>query len=322
MILPPPPVEKFKVQDKVVYVVRDGMTSPFPGPNNSKIRGVYRKLMDLREQGVKAIASQDTRISRCGWGVSYVAKELGMTHYNFYNRQGAGKPLPFYQRMSEYHDGILIPMRGNHAPIVRMHAKKYLAKHNIDAHFLPIGLSLPESVTENADVVTQLPKDIFSGSLVSCISSGTILSGVLLGLSRIGADTKVYGVLASNFKRRGPEMMKKIRNASGEKPNLLVHPARTLREAFGMERKGVLLELINPEYGYHEKIPLPPPFPCDVYLDRKAWKFIVDNIDDLEYPIVFWNVGGEWDPIQGLKDDLRGDGRVKKKRIEEILKDA
>ena len=34
------------------------------------------------------------------------------------------------------------------------------------------------------------------------------------------------------------------------------------------------------------------PFPCNGTWDRKAWKWLEQNIDKLEGDILFWNIGG------------------------------
>lgn len=315
MTLPAPPIQKLKVHNKEVRIVRDGLTSTFPGPNNSKIRGIHQKLRDLREQGVKTVASLDTRISRCGWAVSYVSKQLGMDYYDFYPRQGKDKPLPFYQKMCKFHGANLVPLRGNHQPVMRYHAERYLEKNDIDATLLPIGLSLNESVIANAGVVGLLPDDIFTGSLVACVSSGTTLAGVLHGLCRNEQNTEVYGVLTSGFKSRGKDIMTKIKRVTGRRAPIVIRPHKSLRSS------GVVgLNMVKTGYEYQDIEPLSPPFPCDRYLDRKAWKFLVDNIDELEEPVTFWNVGGEWDPEKGLIGDLRGDGVVTQKEINEVMK--
>ena len=328
MKLPPPPLHMYKIQDREVHVFDDGMCSPFPGPNNSKVRGVFRKLATLQEQGVTCVASQDTRISRCGWGVSFAAKQMDMKHYNFYPRQSLGVPLPFYQRMSQQLGAEIIPIRGNHSSIMRVQAQCYLNEHHIDAYYLPVGLSMPESVLENSEVIQDeiaRQQHLFGGSLIACVSSGTILSGLLLGLAEAKCNIKVYGVLASIFKYREDAMILKMRLAAGKRADVRFRypkwTSSTLSSTFGAgDERGVTAEIVDPGYDYHESIPDPPPFPCDMFLDRKAWEFLKSNLDRLADPIVFWNVGGEWDPIEGLKGNLRGDGLVTKGKVEGILK--
>jgi hypothetical protein len=35
------------------------------------------------------------------------------------------------------------------------------------------------------------------------------------------------------------------------------------------------------------------PFPCNRYYDKKAFKWMVDNIDSIIQPVIFWNIGGD-----------------------------
>jgi len=298
-----PPIEKYDYDGHDVYVVRDDLTSKFPGPNNSKVRGLLYKLQKLHKRGVKAVASQDTSISRIGWGVSWLAKKFDMTHYNFYP---AKKELNFYQKMSAYWGGVLIPLLGTFSNAFRVAAKRYMIKHNIKAEFLPIGLSMPEAVQANADLVGVLPSDLFEGSLIISVSSGTICAGLFYGTILNEYKTDIYGVLASTFKNRRRKIIHLVRRtAAGLGKPVKVYDNR--------------LKLVDLGYKYKEREYLRPPFPCDLYLDRKAWKFLIDNIGKLKEPIVFWNVGGEWDPVKGLTKDLRGDGFVKKSDIEKYL---
>lgn len=300
-----PPIEKYKVRDREVYVVRDDLTSKFPAPNNSKVRGLFLKLKKLRERGVKAVASQDTSISRIGWGVSWLANKFDMIHYNFYP---AKKKLNFYQKMSKYWGGILIPLRGTYANAFRAVAIKYMIRHNIDAYFLPIGLSMPEAVEANAELVNMLPSDLFEGSLIISVSSGTICAGILYGIMLNGYKTEVYGVLASDFKKRDEKIRK-----------LIWITASKLGKS--VKLKNGILKIVDLGYKYKQKESLAPPFPCDLFLDRKAWKFLVDSVDKLKEPIVFWNVGGEWNPEKGLTKGLRGDGFVTEADIKKFLKE-
>lgn len=286
----PPKVEKFKVEDKEIYVVRDDLCSLFPGPNFSKIRGLHRKLEKLHKAGVKAVASQDTSISRCGWGVSALCQQFDLKHYNFYSQR---KVMNFYQRMSRSFGGVMIPIKGTFSSIMRKHGERWLAKNKVEAEFLPIGLSLPETIEEHMRLVKQMQGDLFEGSLFMCVSSGTICAGVTAGIELCGYKPEIYGVMSSRFKNRKEKIIGKIRE---------VYP--------GLHRKFEKLFLVDAGYAYKEKETGWCPFPCDVYLDRKAWQFMLDGINDFPEPIVFWNIGGEWNPVKGLDKNLYGDGVV------------
>lgn len=298
----PPKVEKYKVKDKEVYVVRDDLGTPFPAPNNSKIRGLSLILQKLKEDGIKTVASQDTRISRIGWGVSYLCKHMDLIHYNFYPEH---PKIPFYQKMSAHFGGKIIPLHGTFSSGFRAMAKRWLAKNQIEAYFLPIGMSSEESVYATSLALCELDLNILGGSIVVSISSGTIATGVAYGCLRANHRTKIYGVLSSSFGNRMNKIQRLLSSTEQKYSEILYHKHN--------------LELINLKYKYRQQEPLAPPFPCDLYLDRKAWKFLVDNVEKLPEPIVFWNIGGEWNPIDGLSKGLRGDGLTTEAKVKPFL---
>jgi hypothetical protein len=276
--------------------------SKFPGPNNAKMRGIEAKISQLHERGIKSVASQDTRISRIGWGISWVAKKYDMKHYNFYPATGA-HGLPFYQKMSTFHGGEVIPIHGTFASGFRALCERHLKKHELNPYFFPIGASLDETLIEISNLVPQLPSDVFEGTVVVNVSSGTICAGLSYGCLKNGFKPKIIGVQGSAFKNRKEKIFKKIQSVYGKK----------------IEYQN--LELKDPGYQYRESEPYTPPFPCDLYLDRKAWKWLVDNINILPEPISFWNIGGEWDPIKGLSTGLRGDGEISRSEVYKCIRD-
>jgi hypothetical protein len=72
-------------------------------------------------------------------------------------------------------------------------------------------------------------------------------------------------------------------------------------------------------YAYKDRCRIRAPFPADLYLDAKAWEWLLGNVQSLPAPVTFWNVGGEWDPVTGLGKDLRGDGLVTPTRISDFV---
>ncbi len=297
-----PPIEKYSVDNEYIYVVRDDLCSAFPGPNNSKVRGLYKKLLALKEGGVKTVATQDTSISRAGWGVSWLCKQLDMTNINFYAER---KEMNFYQRMSQYHGGIMVPLHGTYSSGFRAMAINYLRKNNISAYFLPNGLATQEAVIGNAELYLQLPEDLKHGTIICSVSSGAICSGISYGASIEHKKTRVIGVLSSSFKNRQSKMVDFMRSA-----NLILGRPHTWN----------IPEVVDLGYEYKDTIKEAPPFPCDIFMDRKAWKYLLDNINTLPKPIVFWNVGGEWNPEKGLTSGLRGDGNLNKDSLEAYLR--
>ena len=295
----PPIVEKHQVEDEEIFVVRDDLCSLFPGPNFSKIRGVHKKLEQLREKGVKAVASQDTSISRCGWGVSFLAEQFDLKHYNFYPEK---KEMNFYQQMSKSFGGIMVPIYGTFSNAFRVMAKRWMTKNQVEAEFLPIGLSIPETIQAHVDLIRYLPSEFFEGSVVVCVSSGTICAGIVAGLELWGLRPQVIGVMSSLFKNRKEKIIGKI------------------RESYPKLKGFDNLHLMDSGYKYKAKeSKVSPPFPCDLYLDRKAWKYMVDHLEDLPKPVTFWNIGGEWNPVSGISQNLRGDGVVNKWDVKRYL---
>lgn len=302
-----PPIETYSVNGYEFKVVRDDLPFPFPSPNFSKIRGIAEHFKKLHEAGVKTVASQDTIIARIGWGVGYFAKKYDMKHYGFYP-EGHND---FYRGMMQSFGSTAVPMMGTHQRIVKVFAEKWLEKNNVtDYTYLPIGLRLDESKYEHIKLVESLKGELDSGgTMVMVISSGTILSGLLAGIMENEIDINVKGVLVHNFKGR----KQKIVNEARRMVSLNCSPLAARREKH-------TFEVINAGYEYNQKAKAKPTFPCDRFLDGKAFSWMIDNIDKLEPPIYFWNVGGEWSPNLGLGEDLIGDGVTSREQIIQYLK--
>lgn len=294
-----PPVEKYVIEDKEVYVVREDLLYPFPGPNNSKIVGIEGLLERLRGEGVKAIATQNTRISRLGWGISYLCRKLDLKHYEFYPDAGK-KGKPFYQRMSERFGAITVALRGTHARIFNKAAEKWLKDHNIRAFFLPNALALPERVEARIDTVNDL--GLNEGTIVVPSSSGVIAASVIHALRVLGHKAVVYAISSSFTPESRRRKIREYLAGCKRRPT-----------SFGPTR--FMVVSLNRKYGKPDNRPTP--FPSDVYLDRAPFWWMVENYELLPKPAYFWNVGGEWDPIKGLGKGLRGDGLV---RVEDVAK--
>ncbi len=284
-----PRVETYNVGAEV-QVVRDDATSLFPGPNNSKVRGVYRVVERLRSEGVRAVATLDTAISRIGWAVAQVCFEEGLEHLAFYPKIGRKR---FYQEMTEAWTSTIVPIQGTFSSAMAELRRRWLEEHKVKAFCFPTGLTTEESVQSNADALLSIPRELTSGSLVVCVSSGTICAGLLRGMEQSEAKGKVFGITSSSFTNRAGKIRK-------------------------LARSNFPLTIVDLGYQYRERIEEAPPFPCDVFLDRKAWAFVTKYARSLPQPVVFWNVGGEWDPEKGLAG-LRGDGVVTQGDIDGFL---
>lgn len=301
MMFPDPPVESHTLCGLPVYVVRDDLCSPFPGPNFSKVRGVYARLRHLAEEGTTTVSSQDTGISRVGWGVSWLCRQLGLRHINVYAQR---QDINFYQRMSRAWGGELLPVHGSFSSAMRAQADKAITPLADSYTALPIGLSMPETLWEHADLMRRLDSRLFSGTVVVVASSGTIAASLLYAMGVIGATGDLFVIQSSTFSNRE------------RKIETLVHSA--LAQGAPMHSSPKLI-LRTPGWKYTESFPEPPPFPSDIYLDRKAWAWLWGNVRALRPPITFWNVGGEWHPERGLVRGLKGDGLTSARKVEAWL---
>ena len=52
------------------------------------------------------------------------------------------------------------------------------------------------------------------------------------------------------------------------------------------------LIIIDEKYLYKDKVNENIPFPCNSFYDAKAWKWLKENIKDMNRDFLFWNIGG------------------------------
>jgi 1-aminocyclopropane-1-carboxylate deaminase/D-cysteine desulfhydrase-like pyridoxal-dependent ACC family enzyme len=106
-------------------------------------------------------------------------------------------------------------------------------------------------------------------TVVVAVGSGTIAAGIVrAGVPRI----KVVGVMC----RTGNKEKKKRE---------IINRARELGCPLAQ------LELVDPGYQYTEAAHIKCPFPSHPFYDKKAFKWMVENIEKLENPVLFWNIG-------------------------------
>jgi len=302
--------EKYQLLDSdlKLNVIRDDLPFKFPSPNFSKIRGLVAYFEKLQEAGVKTVASQDTIIGRIGWGVGYFAEQFDMKHYSFYPTGHRD----FYRKMTESFGSTIVPLPGNHQRIVEGWAKKWLEKEGVNNyHYLPTGLRLDESKEEHMQLVRAVSDSLDTGgTLLLCISSGTILSGILAAIIEDDIHTDVIGVTVADFKNRYSKIMEEAKRFMKRDP----------RWEFGFKTHWNF-EVNWSGYTYAQAAKIKPPFPCDAFLDRKAFDWMMMNWDKLKKPVTFWNIGGEWSPEAGMEAGQLGDGVASYDTIMKHLKD-
>jgi hypothetical protein len=89
-------------------------------------------------------------------------------------------------------------------------------------------------------------------------------------------DVSVYGVMS----RTGNIVAKK---------KAILYKAGVVAD--GLLGKEIDFHCIDPGWQYTTPSECACPFPCHKFYDLKAWEWLMENIDKLRPPILFWNIG-------------------------------
>lgn len=259
------PIIKYNVSGKIISVKRDDMISnDIMSPRNSKIRGLDKFLCNLPHRKIGVL---DTRIGTSGWAVSYVANKLGNFEvYVFYPRKKSDNITYINNsiEMSEKLGSTIIPLQATRNSIVYSRATKYMS--TLGGTMVPMGLALRERVDATAYVSEIISKQY--SSIVVCMGSGTTYAGIYKGITE---NTMLYGIsVGMNINKQKRRIESLIDTKLNTENSKLILPENT---------------------SYNDSCIFPSPFPCSAYYDRKAWKWLNDNIDILKEPILFWNIG-------------------------------
>ena len=234
-----------------IWVKREDLCCP-EGPQFSKIRGLVEHLSKLPSG--KLVGVLDTVHSKGGWGAAYVCAALGLPCRVFYPGMGPRNG----QIEAAKWGAELFSLKPGRSSVLWYRARNLIGQD--DGYMLPNGLQLQESIeATRREVEDFTPPELKCGTWVVSASTGTIAQGVSQGL-----DGAVHLIVHLGYSRSVATMKKKF-------------PEET--------------EFIDEGYGYRDAAGISCPFPCNPYYDLKAWKWLGENIDGLEKPIIFWNIG-------------------------------
>lgn len=277
-------VEKRWVEGEVVFVKREDLTCDFPGPPFSKVRGLYPVLSHLKDAGVSHVGYMETAISMAGWGICWICDHLGLTPVIFYPRYKGGYKYnqPFQMLAWSYFKSIILPVEKPNLQSINYYvAKRRFHELFPEGHFLPLGLPFPETVQAVSDEVQfHTPKHCLTGSIVVCAGSGAMAAGIVKGVSELGLTPTLHAILVHKKDQIG--MRDTIMGMSNKVFASLV-------KGSDCTLKGLFVHDLG--YDYTDREMIRTGFPCNEYYDRKAYKFIHDNIHKLKKPILFWNIG-------------------------------
>lgn len=261
------PIEQYVVNGRVINVKREDLSTFWPAPSLAKLRGCLMRLEKVKAEGYTLVGCLDTRISKSGWGVAYLASKLGgIDVHAYYPELKAERGYKHQQQhMAEFLGAELHPMVGGRTAILYAKARREIVAKG--GYMMPMGLVVEESVEAIAKEARSIPEAFLGGDIVVCTGSGMTLTGITKALAE--KTNTIYGISA------GMNISKQRRRAKSVGIDLPEN-----------------VELILPEgVDYFAQDSTPTPFPSSLYYDRKAWHWMLDNLDSLRDPIVFWNIG-------------------------------
>ena len=258
------PLEEYLISGLQVFVKREDLYGIAPAPPLGKLRGLRPVLHTLRAQHVRLVGCWDTRVSRLGEGLAAACGEMdGMRALVSYpTRKGTGVPAPILaaQRLG----AEVLPLRGNHVGICYAQARVRVEARG--GRMLPFGLECSEAVQAVAEVAARVPREVTSGTVVLCCGSGVTLAGLLTGLRPL--PQRLVGISSGRS-------IAKIR-ACVTRYVPEIPPCVELRPAL---------------VPYDSTPTIHCPFPSHPNYDLKAWQFVQENIEKLNPPVLFWNIG-------------------------------
>jgi hypothetical protein len=247
-------------------------------PALSKMRGVLTKIKQLKEDGYRDIGVQDTLVSKAGWGVAVICKELGLRCHVYIPREEYDDNwLTESAKQAMKFDAEIVPVLVGGAN--RMFDFARAMQENINGgYMLPKGLRLKETILETANVVTQIPIEFLTGTIVIPAGTGTITMGILLGLHNAHiVPQKILSVVASMNENRIYDMLEEYKMFFGD---------------FVILNKIVgVLQAVREGEKYSEPSQAIIPWPAHPNYEGKAFDCMVREIEFLKKSVLFWNVG-------------------------------
>ncbi len=271
-------------------------------PSFSKMRGVAAHLESLEYDGhYPPIGVLDTYHSKAGRGVAWLCQQMGIPCYVFFPVYKAelfslagpdnpcyGEPqqaMPMYELRTHQRDAHfdlgakIIPLKAGRSAILYHQAKKHFAElTDGTGYMLPNALKLSETVDATAmEILQHTPEFLYdnTGTWVVSISSGTIAAGVLKGIwARVPAPYAWPTLIAHLGYSRSLDAARKYIVKMAD-----VDP-------------GTALRLVDENYAYKDKVDNSDiPWPCNEFYDAKAFLWLMNHIQELTPPIVFFNIG-------------------------------
>lgn len=269
------PIEQYFIGETPIWVKREDLcVDPKSGaPPFSKMRGVVEVLTKLNSNGVKVVGYTETSISMAGWGIAWAAAQIGIKVVIFNPIYKDPKPELIYHREQwKKYGADIIDIKAGMAKVNWNISRKILkSKYGEGAVMFPLGIPFQDTILATRMEAGIVARERSYSSVVVCVGSGTICAGLF---KAFGEETHIYGVMT----RTGNIFKKKQQIAYKMGLTLWLgdYPQFTL---------------IDPRYEYTDSVDIDIPWPTNRFYDAKAALWMIKNIEKLEKPILFWNIG-------------------------------
>ncbi|GAG05798.1 unnamed protein product, partial [marine sediment metagenome] len=242
-----------------------------------------RGLAALKKSGVEVVGYSETSISMACWGLSWAANHQDIKVLAFMPKYKHRQPplLEYHRSMWEALGAETRPIEKPSRGSINFYRSRAILRDEFGdrAQMIVMGMPFPETTLETTKQVLLTPELADCRSLVINIGSGVICAGVLKGIdSKYPGMVKVYGVAARYY-----DSSRSINSRTD-----VVHWKAGLVKGGLL---GPLFQFANTRHEYTAPCEVEAPFPCNPFYDKKAWEWLVNNYDDIEKPVMFWNIG-------------------------------
>ena len=277
------PIEPYKINGKTIYVKREDLCADYPMPPLSKMRGVFEHLKT--KKGL--LGCIDTRVSKSGQGIAAICKELGL-FCNYYFPQCKDEDIlkeKEHIKIAKELGANIFPMKASRLSIVFSRSKRHVESNG--GKMLPVGLPFYETVLETAKIIKETDINYLNGTIVLATGTGTILSGIVSGLMLKNIEPKkIVGISAGmSIKKQKKMVITQTNRIINSERNDLMDKLQSREKILR------IVELYHSHRSYYEHSPVKMPFPFHNVYEGKALEWLENNIQNLEEPILFWNIG-------------------------------
>lgn len=266
-----------------LFVKREDLACPPPGPPFSKTRGVYAHV---RKQSANIIGVLDTYHSQAGHAVARACQVLGKQCVNYYP-EFKHEPGPRSPQLRAQELGAqLIGIPAGRSAILFHKAKKLTLE--LGGYMMPNALKLEESVEETDKEVPVPLMGYAPDWVIVPASSGTIASGVIRGFECKGY--RPHYLIHLGYSRSAEEVRKYLFK-SADLSNQI--PASLINSNYFSDLHD-RITIIDEGYQYKDQAKYgagQPPWPSNSYYDLKAFYWWMNNRERFPGEVLFWNIG-------------------------------